>query len=472
MKSLAKTGLLIVCFLSLTVSIKALNADSVLRICKTQMETLITNTPYTFYYPRTLNTSGNITFVYSNDWTSGFFPGSLWYLGGYFNDDNLKTKAVNFNDNIKSQQTNTSTCDLGFMLYNSFGNGYKITPRSDYRTILINSANSFKTRFNQKVGCTRSWDFGSWDFPVIIDNMMSLELFFWATKQTGDSTYYKIADSHATRTMQEFFRPDFSSYHLVNFNGGTGDVISKETFQGVSANTPWARGQSWGLYGFTMCYRETGKVVYLNLAREIARWLKEHTPSDQVPYWDFMAPNIPNEPKDASAAAIRASALLELATLDPENARDYIDQATSILESLSSPVYMASNGQNKGFILKHSTGNKPANKEVDVPENFADYYFIEALVRYRQLELSSSVSNPKVNLFKIFPNPVKNVMNIQCSDFQKNVKNIWIMDVNGKLLKKQNFKNNISCEFLQPGNYFIKVEFMDGKFETQSFLKN
>ena len=470
MKSITKYAFLTFLLSSMNFQLKAFNSDSVLVICKSQMNTLIAKSSSYSSYPRTLNASMAITYVGASDWTSGFIPGSLWYLGDYFKDATLKTKAANFTNNIASQQYNTTTHDVGFMMYCSYGNGYKLNSDVTSKNVLINSANSLASRYNSVVGCTRSWDFGTWSFPVIIDNMMNLELLFWATKTTGDSSYYKIADSHASRVLSEFIRPDFTSYHVVDFDPIAGKVIKKQTFQGASDESDWARGQGWGLYGFTMCYRETGKLKYLTLARNIAQWIKMHLPTDYVPYWDYLAPNIPNEPRDASAAAIYASALLELSMLDKENAKEHFNLATKILENLSSPAYMSNNGANSGFILKHCTGHKPANKEIDVPMNYGDYYFIEALTRYQKAKLMTALSTPSVPTFRIFPNPVKNSFSIHFEQ-QNEVKLIRILDITGKVVLSSKPIENIICSTLIKGNYIVQVEFINNRFENQQIVK-
>jgi len=236
------------------------------------------------------------------------------------------------------------------------------------------------------VGCIKSWDSKPSDFLVIIDNMMNLELLFWATRETGDSTYYKIAVTHANTTMKNHFRPDYSSYHVVNYNPQTGQVQEKRTAQGYADESAWARGQAWGLYGFTVMYRETKQKKYLEQAKHIAGFILNHInlPKDKVPYWDFDVPSI-LAPRDASAAAITASALLELCRYaDNQKAIRYFDAAQAILKTLSSPAYLASAGTNGGFILQHSVGNMPQQSEVDVPLTYADYYFVEAMIRYKQ----------------------------------------------------------------------------------------
>lgn len=470
MRSIIKYTFLTFLLSSMNFQVEAFNSDSVLVICKSQLNTLIAKSSSYSSYPRTLNTSTAITYVGASDWTSGFIPGCLWYLGDYFKDATLKTKAANFTTNLASQQYNTSTHDVGFMMYCSYGNGYKFNSDQSYKSVLINSANSLKSRYNSLVGCTRSWDFGTWSFPVIIDNMMNLELLFWATKATGDSSYYKIADSHASRVLSEFIRPDYTTYHVVDFDPITGNVIKKQTFQGASDESDWARGQGWELYGFTMCYRETGKLKYLTLARNIAQWIKIHLPTDHVPYWDYLAPNIPNEPRDASAAAIYASALLELSMLDKENSKEYFNEATKILESLSSPAYMSNNGLNSGFILKHCTGNKPANKELDVPLNYADYYFIEALTRYQKAKVMTALSIPTVPTFRIYPNPVKSSFNIHFKH-QNEARLVNIIDMSGKVIICSKPTENIMCSTLKKSNYIVQVEFKNNRFENQQIVK-
>jgi rhamnogalacturonyl hydrolase YesR len=449
---------------------KAFNADSVLTICKSQMEVLLANSTSTTSYPRTLNAYSAVTFVGAADWTSGFFPGSLWYLGEYFKNTTIKSKAASFTNGLSLQQYNTSTHDVGFVLYCSYGNGYRINNDATSKEVLINTANSLMTRYNPTVGCTRSWSFGAWSFPVIIDNMMNLELLFWATRATGDSTYYKAAVSHANRAMKELVRSDYTSYHLVDFDPNTGEVLKRQTFQGAFDESVWARGQGWELYGFTMCYRETGDVKYLELARNITNWIKTHLPSDYVPYWDYLAPLIPNEPKDASAAAVYASALLELSTLDKQNSKEYFDLATSILENLSKPTYLASGGANKGFILKHCTGNKPAKKEIDVPLNYGDYYFIEALTRYPKAKaILNSINSTSAEKLRLQSNIVRNNLTI-LGDEVAQIKELTIFEMNGKAVLKS-ASTSVNLETLPSGNYILRCFTTKGRSQTLRFYK-
>ncbi|NOZ60701.1 MAG: glucuronyl hydrolase [Calditrichaeota bacterium] len=335
--------------------------------------------------PRTVNLDGNLRLVPSSDWTSGFFPGILWYVYDYTKDKKFLQAAMRETALLEPEQFNTGSHDVGFMMFCSYGNGLKFTGDEKFKPILIQSAKSLITRFNPKVGCIKSWNNSRWEFPVIIDNMMNLELLFWAAKETGDSTFYQIAVSHANTTLKNHFRPDNSSFHVLSYDTLTGQVVARNTHQGLADSSAWARGQSWGLYGFTMAFRETKNLAYLEQATKIADFIIDHKnlPADKVPYWDYDASNSPNTHRDASAAAIMASALLELAQFLPENQGEkYFRFAEELLASLSSEKYFAAEGENQNFILKHCTGNKPRNSEVDVPLIYADYYYTEALIRY------------------------------------------------------------------------------------------
>ena len=339
-------------------------------------------------FPRSYNPVTN-KFITSNSgwWCSGFYAGTLLNLYEQGHDEALLAEANRSMDSLAKEQYNTHTHDLGFMMYCSFGNAYRLNPKPEYKQILVNSAKSLSTRFNTKVGCIKSWDSKPSDFLVIIDNMMNLELLFWATKETGDSSFYKIAVSHANTTMKNHYRADYSSYHVVNYNAQTGEVLQRKTAQGFADESAWARGQVWGLYGFTVMYRETKDKKYLDQAQHIAKFIlnNPNLPADKIPYWDFNAPNIPGALRDASAGAIMASALLELCRYaDKKDAITYFNTAQSIIKTLSSPEYKAAPGTNGGFILKHSVGHLPQKSEVDAPLTYADYYFVEAMARYKQ----------------------------------------------------------------------------------------
>jgi len=283
--------------------------------------------------------------------------------------------------------------DVGFMINCSFGNAYRITKNEAYKEVMIKAAESLSTRFRPAAGVTQSWNVDrgwqstrGWECPVIIDNMMNLELLFKVTEFSGDSSYYKMAVSHADKTMKNHFRPDYSSYHVVDYDPETGEVRKKNTAQGYAHESAWARGQAWAIYGYTVCYRYTKDPKYLQQSEGIAEFIFSHPnmPEDLVPYWDFNAPEIPYEPRDASAAAIIASALYELSAYS-ENGREYQQTADKIVESLSSPTYRAAIGTNSYFLLMHSVGSIPHGQEIDVPLNYADYYFLEALYRKNNL---------------------------------------------------------------------------------------
>ncbi len=342
--------------------------------------------------PRTLE-NGELKLVASKDWTSGFFPGELWYLYELTNNDKWKQEAIKFTAPIEQEKFNGKTHDMGFKVYCSFGNAYRLTKNEHYKEVIIKAAQTLSTRFNPKVGAICSWDHNNdkWDFPVIIDNMLNLELLFEATKLSGDSTFYKIAVAHANTTMKNHFRPDYSTWHVVDYDPNTGAVEKKNTHQGYSDSSAWARGQAWAIYGYTMCYRETNDPRYLLQAQNVAKFLfsNKNMPTDLVPYWDFDAPNIPNEPRDASAAAVISSALFELSTYTKVT-NDYLQKAQTILNNLSTK-YTSPVGENKGFILIHSTGSKPSNSEVDVPLSYADYYYLEAMTRSNRLKNKQTV---------------------------------------------------------------------------------
>ncbi|TKG96548.1 glucuronyl hydrolase [Puteibacter caeruleilacunae] len=336
--------------------------------------------------PRSTTPTGKVHLGKPANWTSGFYPGNLWLMYKMTGDEELKQLASSYNSLLKGQEYNTGTHDLGFMLYCSFGNGLDETSGKDYRELLLKGAQSLISRYNPKVGAIRSWDFGEWEFPVIIDNMMNLEMLFWASKETGNSLYSNIAVRHANTTLKNHFRDNFSTYHVVSYDTISGAPVSKGTYQGFSNSSSWARGQAWALYGYTMCYRETGNKAFLKRAKEVAGFVLPQISrcDDCIPYWDFDAPGIPDVPRDASAAAIIASALLELQNY-VDNSENYMNIAEKILISLSSPKYLAEEGSNNYFILKHSTGSYPHNSEVDVPLVYADYYYLEAMRRYGEL---------------------------------------------------------------------------------------
>ena len=338
--------------------------------------------------PRTYEKGQLQTCRYDN-WVSGFFPGVLWLLYENNSDEQLRHFAELFTDRVEPAKKLTNTHDLGFMLYCSFGQGYRLTGNKHYLDVINEGTQSLLTRWNPKLGVIRSWDFGKqWQYPVIIDNMMNLEMLCFMTHEFSDRRYVKVAETHAKTTMKNHFREDYSTFHVVSYDTITGQPHAKNTAQGYADGSAWARGQAWGLYGYTMMYRETRNPIFLEQARNIGKFLLSHPrlPADGVPYWDYDAPDIPNAKRDASAAAIMASALIELSQLDPgEMAPKWLAMAEKQLRSLSSPAYLAEEGEQGGFILKHGLGHMPEKREIDVPLTYGDYYYIEALMRMKKL---------------------------------------------------------------------------------------
>ncbi|WP_299313182.1 glycoside hydrolase family 88 protein [uncultured Aquimarina sp.] len=339
-------------------------------------------------FPRSTDGNGSIKKVPSKDWTSGFFTGSLWLIYKMTQDERYSDKAKEWTAFIEKEKYNDKTHDMGFKVFCSFGNGYKITNDESYKKIIIESAQTLATRYNDTVKSIRSWDFNKeeWQFPVIIDNMMNLELLFEASTYSGDGKYYEIAEQHAKTTLKNHFRNNNSSYHVVDYDTITGDVRSKVTHQGFRNESSWARGQAWGLYGYAMAYRYTKNIKFLEQSKKIASFLMNHVnlPEDAIPYWDFDAPNIPSEPRDASAAAIIASGLIELYEYTGD--KKYLDFSDRIMSNLSSMKYVIQNESNIPFILSHSTGNWPKNDEINGPISYADYYFLEAVLRKENLK--------------------------------------------------------------------------------------
>lgn len=331
------------------------------------------------------------------DWRSGFFPGNVWYLYELSGDSTLVPLAEKYTEAISEAQNLTWHHDIGFIINCSYGNGRRLADLPEYDDVMVQAAKSLSTRFRPTAGIIQSWNVTNpeswqskrgWECPVIIDNMMNLELLFEATKISGDSTFHNIATAHADRTLAEHFRPDGSCYHVVDYDLTDGHVRNRQTAQGYADNSAWARGQGWAIYGYAVCYRYTGDQKYLDQAIKTFNFMKNHPnmPEDLVPYWDMDAPDIPNEPRDASAAAVIASALYEISTFPVENPGQYKEYADKIMESLSSDAYTAKLGENGRFILMHSVGSIPHRNEVDVPLNYADYYYLEALKRKRDIE--------------------------------------------------------------------------------------
>ena len=339
-------------------------------------------------YPNSIDAEGRVKYISRTDWRLGFFPGCLWYMHRLTGEKKWARHAASFTEEMSDVQYLTSHHDVGFMAGASFLLGYRESGNEAYVPVIIQAAKSLSTRFRPGAGVIQSWNVDSgwqaqrgWMCPVIIDNMMNLELLFEASALSGDGSFRDIAVSHADRTLANHFREDASSFHVVDYDPETGEVRSKQTAQGYSDSSSWARGQAWAVYGFTMAYRYTQDPRYLEQACKVADFIVNHPrlPEDMVPYWDFDAPGIPDEPRDASAAAVIASALYELDGYAP--GEGYRADADKIVESLASEAYFAAPGTNGNFLLMHSVGSIPHGNEIDVPLSYADYYFLEALAR-------------------------------------------------------------------------------------------
>jgi unsaturated chondroitin disaccharide hydrolase len=339
-------------------------------------------------FPRATGADGRWEQKPYNQWTSGFFPGALWYMYQHEKSPEWKSIAERWTKGIEPARSITRTHDLGFMVFNSFGHGYLLTKDTTYRRVTVDAARSLATRYDPKVGAIRSWDtYGGndarreWKFPVIVDNLMNLELLFRASAWS-DPRWKEIAERHAVTSMRVHVRPDGSTTHVALFDPATGQLERTVTWQGYDDRSTWARGQAWAIYGFTSVYRFTGNKDFLNTAQRTADWFLAHVPPDGIPYWDFRHPNIPWVERDASAAAIAASGLLDLARNSKgDKATVYRQAALRMLKTLSS-MYLTE-GTAQSSILAHAVGGRPQNVEIDVGLIYADYYFVEALLRAR-----------------------------------------------------------------------------------------
>lgn len=350
------------------------------------LDSAAVSNPGVAIYPRSINKEGALWTSNYKWWCSGFYPGSMWYVYEYTGDEKIKELALKYQAGLEPLRFRKDDHDIGFQLMCSYGNCLRLTEDQTCVPVLIDGANSLASRFDPEVGCTRSWSFGKWSFPVIVDNMMNMELLLKAAELGGSDSLKNVALAHARTTMKNHFRDDKSCFHLVDYNPETGEVVGKQTIQGLADDSAWARGQAWGLYGFTMVYRFCKEQDILDHAIAIAEYLLPRLPEDGVPFWDYDSAEIPNDVRDASAASIMASGLIELSQyVDAEKAERYLATAEKMLRTLASEEYLCAEGEDYGFLLKHSTGNKNTDSEVDVPLTYADYYFLEALIRWSRL---------------------------------------------------------------------------------------
>jgi len=409
MKTIIKTAIIIILIIgnaSCNTDKKVLTPEKI-KFITGQYDNILSESNDLARFPRTIDTKGNLVSTDIYDWTSGFFAGNLWQIYEITGDDKWKSEAIKWTEALDTIQYWSGNHDVGFMMNCSYGNGLRLAGKQEYKKVLVETAESLCKRFNPVAKSIKSWNYRKawndtteWFFPVIIDNMMNLELLFKATQLSGNKKYEDIALQHALTTMKNHYRPDFSSYHVVDYDTITGRVKDKATCQGFTDESSWARGQAWGLYGFVVCYRYTMDKKFLTFAENIANYIihNPNIPQDGVPYWDYNAgdttlkpewkydPNrFPVIPRDASAAAITSSALFELSIYSKEYGAEYKNAAVKILDSLTSPAYMGVPGD-KYFILNHCVGSIPHGVEIDVPLVYADYYLLEAVLRYKGLK--------------------------------------------------------------------------------------
>lgn len=371
---------------------KDFDSNVMLDYCVVKVKEAINSQEEFDKYPRNIE-KGETEWGTTNvrNWTSGFWPGILWYAYEHSKDEEIKQYAEKFTAPlIEISETPARNHDIGFMINCSFGIGYRLIGSEDYKQTLLNAAETLATLFNPQIGSILSWPNKLKEFRhnTIIDNMMNLELLYWASKNGGSKKLYDIAVSHAEVTMKHIVREDNSTFHVASFDENTGEFLKAFTHQGYADNSMWARGQAWGIYGFAISARETDRKDFLETSINLAIHFLERLPEDGIPYWDFDAPEIPNESKDASAAAIAACGMLEISNLvdDKEMKEHFIHSAKSLIEKLSSKNYV-SGSKNQAFLL-HSTGHRPKNSEVDVSIVYADYYYIEALLRLQKIEMA------------------------------------------------------------------------------------
>ncbi len=339
-------------------------------------------------FPMGVDQQGNTIYVEQENGASGFYPGILWQMYGLTGNDTWKKQSIVHTGHLEAERFNSASQDLGLKMMSSFGLGFEHTKAENYRQVLIQSARTLVSRFDENVGSIKSWYHqDKLEFPVIIDSLMNLELLFWAWKETGEPVFYNIALTHSRTTAKNHFRDDYSSYHMVNYDTISGAVKTKSSYQGTSGVSICSKVQAWALYGYTMIYRETGDLEFLELANNIAHYIINvaKLPTDFVPYSHLT--NTIGKPKDTSAAAIMASALYELSNFSPKNKEKYLMIADGIIGSLSSDKYFSAHGENNGFLLTHSVGSLPTESKMDVPLIHADYYYLEALSRKMKLTI-------------------------------------------------------------------------------------
>lgn len=350
------------------------------------------------WFPKNTESYVSWKLVTATDWTCGFLPGTNWLLYEATGDPAFRSAAEFKQLRISPQRFNNTTHDVGFMFLTSYGNGYRLVGDPQWATYMHDAANTLAARYNATVGAIRSWDWGPWGYPVIVDNLVNLELLFWSANNGGPASHATIAHAHALKTLAEHVRSDGSTWQIVDFNETTGTVFSKENWAGYSNTSTWSRGHAWAVYGFTMTYRETGDTTLRAAAEQTADYFLANAPADLVPYWDYGAPNIPFAERDSSAAAILMAGLFELSTLaSSQTKRDtYFDAAEDMLLTLatrkSDGGYLAQSAtglpMSPGILMNGCGGHPLSVSNASVPNEsliYGDYYFVESLLRYKEL---------------------------------------------------------------------------------------
>ncbi|MFV0470921.1 MAG: glycoside hydrolase family 88 protein [Paludibacteraceae bacterium] len=397
------TGLMLLLVSCTTQKTETLDVDNELAYCNTQTKRTLAQLNDTAMIPRNIltdETRWNLCPIQIEEWTVGFWPGILWYDYEATKDETIKKQATYYTDLLEPlTKLSAYDHDLGFQLFCSYGNAYRLTGDEKYKQIILNGADTLATLFNPKVGTILSWPREAKNgrfapHNTIMDNMMNLEMLYWAAKNGGRKELADIATKHAEITMKNHFRRNGGNYHVAIYDTASGNFIKGVTHQGYADSSLWTRGQAWAIYGYTLVYRETNDKKFLRFAEKVTDVYLSRLPNNEyVPSWDFDAVNIPNEPHDASAAAIVASALLELSQLEdnPAKAEDYKKNAIKMLVELSSDKYRS--GEFKPSFLLHSVGHYPAGSEIDASINYADYYYIEALIRYKKMDKGLKVTD-------------------------------------------------------------------------------
>jgi len=394
------------------------------------------------------------------EWTSGFFAGSLWYMYQLTGDDKWRSYAADWTEDLEPMSLGASDHDTGFRIFTSFGNGYLLTDNLSYARTSLRGAQTLATRFDAGIGAIKSWDWIG-NFPVIIDNLLNLEILFWAAAETGSSELYNIALKHAETSLEHHMRDDGSTYHIVDFDDD-GNVNWKDTRQGYGPESVWARGQAWAIYGFTMIYRYTGDQRFLNAAEKASAWFIDNLPGDYVPVYDFLEPVVSVQTKDASAAAIAASGFLELYQLSGRNL--YINTAEKILQSLSTEEY-STLFESQNSILKRSTLHRGKGR---LGTSYADYYYLEAIVRYLKIRgesLPEITSDFTFFLDQNFPNPFRDRTTLYYSVTESGPVKLDIYNTMGQKLQTVvnenkeagNYRVSLHAESLSAGIYFYKL---------------